>query len=62
MAEFAYNNMKNASTGYISFEINCGYYPGSSYEEDIESYSKSKFADKILIKLRKLIAVCRNNL
>ena len=24
MAEFAYNNAKNASTGYILFELNCG--------------------------------------
>ena len=27
MAEFAYNNAKNPSTGYTSFKLNCGYYP-----------------------------------
>ena len=27
MAEFAYNNAKNASTGYTPFKLNCGYHP-----------------------------------
>ena len=27
MAEFAYNNARNASTGHTSFELNCGYHP-----------------------------------
>ena len=27
MAEFAYNNAKNASTGHTPFELNCGYHP-----------------------------------
>ena len=27
IAEFAYNNAKNASTGYILFMLNCRYYP-----------------------------------
>ena len=27
MAEFAYNNAKNASTGFTLFELNCGYHP-----------------------------------
>ena len=26
IAEFAYNNTKNASTGYMPFELNYGYY------------------------------------
>ena len=26
MAELAYNNAKNASTGHMSFELNYGYY------------------------------------
>ena len=36
MAEFAYNNAKNASTGYTPFELNCGYHPCVSYEKDID--------------------------
>ena len=27
MAEFAYNNAKNARTGHTPFELNCGYHP-----------------------------------
>ena len=27
MAEFVYNNAKNANTGYILFKFNCKYYP-----------------------------------
>ena len=26
IVEFAYNNTKNASTGHMAFELNCGYY------------------------------------
>ncbi len=27
MAEFAYNNAKNASIGHIPFKLNCGFHP-----------------------------------
>ena len=36
MAEFAYNNTKNDSIGYTSFELNCGFHPKVSYEEDVD--------------------------
>ena len=36
MAEFAYNNAKNASTGYTPFELNCRYHPWVSYKEDLD--------------------------
>ena len=62
MAEFAYNNTKNASTGHIPFELNCGYYPWMLYEEDIDSCSQSKSADELLAELRELIIICRENL
>ncbi len=39
MAEFAYNNVKNASTSYTSFELNCGYHPKTSYKEDVDPRS-----------------------
>ena len=39
MAEFAYNNTKNASTGHMFFELNCGYHPQMSYEEDVDPRS-----------------------
>ena len=62
MAEFAYNNAKNASTGHIHFELNCGYHLRMLYEEDVDSRSQSKLADKLSAELRELIIVCRKNL
>ena len=35
MAEFAYNNAQNASTGYTSFELNYRYHPRISYKKDL---------------------------
>ena len=62
MAEFAYNHAKNASTGYIPFELNCGYHPRVSYKEDIDPRSRSKSADKLADELRELMVTCHNNL
>ena len=39
MAEFAYNNSKNASTGHMPFELNHGYHPRMSDEEEIDPHS-----------------------
>ena len=52
MTEFAYNNTKNASTGYTSFELNCGYHPHVSYEKNIDLCSKSKLADDLASNLK----------
>ena len=64
MAEFAYNNAKNASTGYTLFELNCIYYPRVSYKEEkiLNPCSKSKTAEKLSFKLWKLMIVCQQNL
>ena len=62
MAEFAYNNAKNASTGYMPFELNCGYHPYVSFEKDINPCSQSKTAKKLSSKLRELMTVCQKNL
>ena len=62
MAEFAYNNAKNSSTGHTSFELNCGYHPRVSFEEDTDPRSQSKSADELLAELRDLMTVCRENL
>ena len=61
MAEFANNNAKNASTGYSwrSFELNCGYYPRVSYEEDLDPRSRSKAADELADDLRNFMTTCR---
>ena len=62
MAEFAYNNAKNASTGHTPFELNCGFHPRMSYEEDVDPRSQSKSADELSAELRELMIVCRENL
>ena len=62
MAEFAYNNAKNASTGHTPFELNCGYHPRMSYEEEVDPRSKSKSVDKLSAKQRELMIVCQENL
>ena len=62
MAEFAYNNAKNTSTDHTLFELNCGYHPQMSYEEDVDPRSQSKSADKLSAEPRELIIVCQKNL
>ena len=62
MAEFAYNNAKNVSTGHTLFELNCGYHPRVSYEKDLDPRSKSKIAEKLSSELRNLMAICQQNL
>ena len=57
MAEFAYNNAKNARTGYIPFKLNCGYYPCVFYEKDLDPHSKSRTAKKLSSKLQELMTV-----
>ena len=62
MAEFVYNNSKNASTSHTPFELNCSYYLRILYKEDVDSRSQSKSADKLSAKLRDQMIVCRKNL
>ena len=62
MAEFAYNNTKNASSGHTLFELNCAYHFWILYKEDVNPRSKSKSADELSAELRKLIIVCQENL
>ncbi len=58
MAEFAYNNTKNASTGYTPFELNCGYYPRVPFEENVDLRSRSRSINELAEELRELIEVC----
>ncbi len=62
MAEFAYNIVKNASTSYIPFELNCGFHPRAFCKENLNPRSQSKSVNELATKLRELIAVCRENL
>ena len=62
MAEFAFNNAKNASTGHMPFELNCNYHPWILYKEEVDPHFKSKSADKLLAELRELMIFCQKNL
>ncbi len=62
MAEFAYNNAKNASTGYISFKLKCGYHLRVFFKENIDPYSRSRSANELVKELRELMEVCCQNL
>ena len=62
IAEFAYNNAKNASTGYTLFKLNCGYHSRVSYKEDLDSCLKSRTVKELSSKLQKLMIVCQQNL
>ena len=62
MAEFVYNNAKNASNGHIPFELNYGYYLQMSYKDKIDICFKLKLANKLEAELRELIIVCCENL
>lgn len=60
--KFGYNNAKNTSTKYISFEHNYKYYLYVSYKKNANFYSKSKVDDKLIKKLKNLIATYKKNL
>ncbi len=62
MAEFVYNNAKNASTSHTSFELNYGYHPKVSFEEDIDPRSRSRSANELAEELRQLMEICCQNL
>ena len=63
MAEFAYKNAKNASTGHTPFELNCGYHSRVFFEEDIDSCYRFCSANRLAEKLRELIKIyCQNPL
>ena len=62
MAEFAYNNAKNASTGFTPFEFNCKYHPRVFYKEDLDPHSKSRTAEELSSELQELINMYQQNL
>ncbi len=62
MAKFAYNNTKNASTGYTPFELNCEFYLKVLFEKDIDPYFRSHSANKVVDELKELIELCYQNL
>ena len=62
MAEFAYNNAKNASTGHIPFKLKCNFHPQVSFKNDIDFRSRSRSANKLANELRELMNIYQQNL
>ena len=62
MAEFAYNNAKNASTDFTPLELDYGYHPRISYKEDLDLRSQSKTTEELSSELQNLMAACQQNL
>ena len=58
MAEFIYNDAINANTGHNPFKLNYGYHSHIFFEEDTNPCFQSKIANKLSIKLQKLMTVC----
>ena len=62
IAEFVYNNAKNANTGHIPFKLNCGFHPRVFFKDNIDPYSRSRSANKLAKELKDLINICQQNL
>ena len=62
LAEFAYNNAKNASTGHTSFELNYDYHPRVFFKQDIDPCKRSRSANELAEELRELMEVCCSTL
>lgn len=61
MAEFVCNNDKNAFIKYFPFEFNYSYHLYVLYKENINSHSKFKSGNKLLLRVWELITVCYKN-
>ena len=48
MAEFAYNNAKNSSTGHTPFELNCSYHCCVSFKENTNSLLPIKISRRVI--------------
>ncbi len=57
MAEFAYNNAKNTSTGHTLFKLNCGYHSKVFFKKDIDPHVRSRSTNKLANELRELMEV-----
>ena len=57
MVEFAFNNAKNVSMSYTSFELDCKYYLYIFYEKDLDLHSKPRTAEELFFKFWELMTV-----
>ena len=58
IAEFAYNNAKNAITSPILFKFNCGYYLKMLFENEVNFCLKFCSDNELAKELRKQIIIC----
>lgn len=61
MAEFAYNNAKNASTNHMPYKFNYGYHLRIFYKKDFNLCSKSKVGNELAGKLKNLMTLYWEN-
>ena len=61
MAEFVYNIAKNANTGHTLFELNYGFHPRVSFEDNVDSCSRSCSANELAKGLRELMDIYQKN-
>lgn len=62
MAEFAYNNIMNASIGHMLFELNYSNHLKTSYNKNVDPHSQSRLIDELITELIELMTVDRKNL
>lgn len=62
IAEFAYNNTKNVSTGHTLFELNCGYHSKVFYQKNVDLNLKSKAENKLAAELKLVIFIYKKYL
>lgn len=60
--KFVYNNAKNANTSYIFSDFYCDYYLRVFFGDKVDSYLKSRSANKPGKKLGELILIYLQNL
>ena len=62
MAEFVYNNAKNASTSHTLFKLNYSFNSRIFFDDDVAYRSRSYFADELAKELKEQIDICQQNL
>ena len=60
--EFVYNNAKNINTNHMLFKLNYRYYACISYKKNFDPQSKSRTAEELFSKLKKLMIMYQQNL
>lgn len=61
MADFAYNNAKNANIDHTLFKLNYGYHLCVFFKNKYDARSRSFLANELATKLRELINIyCQN--